>query len=64
MLYLGGLSGVSPGRRTPLGARPLEAAISGARGYCGPDPQVYRTLVVSRGELSFAGWGLTLASSG
>ena len=25
-----------PGRRTPLGARPLGAAIFGARGYCGP----------------------------
>jgi hypothetical protein len=31
------LEGINPGRRTPLGARPLEAAISGARGYCGPD---------------------------
>ena len=28
-----------PGRRTPLGARPLIAAKDGARGYCGPaDP--------------------------
>lgn len=25
-----------PGRRTPLGGRPLAAAKIGARGYCGP----------------------------
>ena len=35
-----------PGRRTPLGARPLEAAISGARGYCGPAELVYQSEAV------------------
>src|SRR5690606_26131893 len=41
-----------PGRRTPLGARPLEAAKIGARGYCGPAVTVYaraaRPAVVSK----------------
>ena len=35
-----------PCRRTPLGARPLEAAISGARGYCGPAELVYQSQAV------------------
>lgn len=32
----GGHTEKMPGRRTPLGARPLRAANIGARGYCGP----------------------------
>ena len=36
-----------PGRRTPLGGRPLGAANIGARGYCGPAPTVYPRLFES-----------------
>ena len=36
MVWFEAASSGKPDRRTPLGARPLEAANIGARGYCGP----------------------------